>query len=163
MPLVYGIWADDARLPYYGSTDKTLAERRQLHKTQYKRWKEGKIHGCAAFDLFDAVGFDACEFRIIEELPEDCSKEQRLWRERWYFDNCPCVNRNRPIRTKEEELEYNRTYGAKYSVNQDSLAKRNRKYYAENRIKILEKAKEKYARKKAEKVNQTPASDPPIV
>lgn len=58
-----------------------------------------------SFDLFDAVGFDVCEFEVVEELPNDCTREQLLWRERWYIENCPCVNKLIPIRTDEEKNE----------------------------------------------------------
>jgi len=140
----------------------TLAERRQLHKTQYKLWKEGKVSGCAAFDLFDAVGFDACIFEVVEELPEDYSKEQRLWRERLWTDNHVCVNKYRPILTDDERIEYNRQYHVdhrsealekmrQYRIKHlDEIAERERQYRTDNRAKINERARQYRARKKSE-------------
>jgi len=187
MPIVYEILADDARLPYYGSAMTTLAERRRTHKNKYKDWKEGKVRRCASFDLFDAVGFHACEFRVIEELPDDCSREQLLWRERWWIENHACVNRLIPIRTKDEiaeynrifriehrdeKLEYNRKYNAVhrderaekdrkyYAEHRDEKLERDRKYYAEHRDEKLERMRQYRARKKAEKLNQIHGSAP---
>ena len=159
MPIIYDIWADDARLPYYGSAMTTLAERRRKHKALYKRWKKDKGNYCSSFDLFDAVGFDACEFRVIEELPEECTKEQLLWRERWYFENCPCVNQQIPIRTREEILQYHRQYHAEhYTEQRDDILERERQNYAKHRSAKLEYMRQYRARKKAEKINQIPPS-----
>jgi hypothetical protein len=111
MPIIYGIWADDARLPYYGSTTQTLAKRKKTHKGLYKLWKEkGDGSKCSSFDLFDAVGFDACQFEIVESLPDDISKDNLLLRERWNIENRPCINKHIPIRTDEEYVEYHRKY-----------------------------------------------------
>ena len=161
MPIVYEILADEARLPYYGSTTTTLERRRRLHGTNYTRWKEGKARHCAAHDLFDAVGFHACKFRVIEELPEDCSNEQLLWRERYWIENCPCVNRNRPIITDDEQkeiiIEGSKAY---YAEHRDDVLRRTNKYYHENREKYREYERRRQERKKA---TQTPSADPPIV
>lgn len=178
MPSIYAIYAVPCMLPYFGSTTETLSQRRAKHKGHYRRWKEGAKRGCTAFDLFDAVGFDACMFEVVEELPEDCSKEQRLIRERWWIENHVCVNKNRPIRTDEERIEQMRQYHAehrdehteqmrqRYVEHRDEIIERSRQYNTEhrdeyneyqrqyhiaNRAKILERQRLYRARKKAEK------------
>lgn len=149
MPIVYGIWADDARLPYYGSTMETLVDRQKNHKYQYELWKEGITTKCMSFDLFDAVGFDACQFEIVEQLPEDTSKEDMLWRERWYIENCPCVNKYIPIRTDEEYKEYRRQYYEAHKEERDEYTRQYRKTHKEQ---IKEQRRQNRARKKAERV-----------
>ena len=178
MPRVYAIYAAPCMLPYYGSTKQTLAERRKDHKARYRCWKKGggQRH-CTSFDLFDAVGFDACIFEIVEELPEDCTKEQMLVRERWWFDNHVCVNRNRPICTDEEMAEYHiqyriehrdeaNEYALQYRINhraelnekarqynaehRDAILEKKRQYNAEHREELNEKARQYQARKRAE-------------
>ena len=166
MPSIYAIYAAPCMLPYHGSTTTTLEERRWAHKGQYNLWKEGKYGRCTAYDLFDAVGFDACIFEVVEELPEDCSKEQMLWRERWWMENHICVNKNRPICTKEETDEQKRQYLIEHRAealervknyvaeNRDKVKEYKRQHYLANRAKILEQQRQYAAEHKAEIAEQ---------
>ena len=73
----------------------------------YNEWKAGKKRKtCNSFDLFDEAGFEACEFSILETFPKDITKEVLLEREKHYFLTLEnLVNRQCPIRTREEKLE----------------------------------------------------------
>jgi len=149
MPIIYGIWADDARLPYYGSTRDTLAKRKTAHQELYNKWKKGIKGKCSSFDLFDAVGFDACSFEVVERLPEDASKEDLLWRERWYIENCPCINKLIPIRTDDELKEYNTQYRKTHKNQRNQYQ---RQYRHINKEVECEKQRQYRARKKAERI-----------
>jgi hypothetical protein len=164
MPIIYGIWADDVRLPYYGSTILTISQRKAVHKNGYKKWKKGNITKCCSFDLFHAVGFDACQFEIVERLPDDISNDDLRWRERWYIENCPCINKLIPIRTDEENVEYHRQYN---ETHKEEILENNRQYrethrkelnqYWRNYYETHKEQRKEYqrrynARKKAERI-----------
>lgn len=149
MPIVYGIWADDARLPYYGSTTKTLADRKAGHKYQYKLWKEEGSNNFSCFAIFDAVGFDVCQFQIVEQLPDDISKDELLLRERWYIENCPCINKYIPIRTDEDYEEYHRKYREEHKEEKNNFM---RQYHHSHKEQRKEYMRQYRARKKAERI-----------
>ena len=162
MPSIYAIYAAPCMLPYYGSRTMTPAKRRGNHKCTYRRWKEGRGRYCSSFDLFDAVGFDACIFEVVEELPDDCSKEQRRMRERWWIENNVCVNRQIPIRTDDERIEYQRRYDDEHQVkiaeyqrqyrieHQAEKAEYNRQWRSNHKVKISEQRRIRRVQKKAE-------------
>lgn len=117
-----------------------------IHRSLYNRWKDGHGSHCAVFDLFDAVGVDACIFEIVAELPKTTTKSDLLWRERWWIENNPCVNIYRPILTEDERVEQTR------QINQN--------YRTIHRHARNEYGRQYRARKKAEKLTQTLASAP---
>jgi hypothetical protein len=110
----------------------------------------GDVANCASFNLFDAVGFENCVFEIVEQLPEDCTKEQLLWRERWRIENCPCVNTYIPIRTADEYAEYHRNYREEHRDEKQEYA---REYYATHKEKCSEKNRQ-YRDTHREKVSE---------
>jgi hypothetical protein len=112
-------------LTYYGSTIRLLSQRKTIHK----------------------YGMDTKSKEIIEkgdwkiELVEDFScenKQQLLWRERWYIDNNECINKQRPIITKEEVIIRQAHF---YNINKNIINEENRVYYQLNKDRIKEQHK----------------------
>jgi hypothetical protein len=93
-------------LTYYGSTVSALSTRKSKHKSDFKRYQDGKIGYMTSFDLF-ALGNP--EIVLIESFSCD-NKEELFARERYYIENFECINKNRPNRTPEEKKEYDRKY-----------------------------------------------------
>lgn len=77
---------------YIGYTTQTyLCERLASHKSNYKRYKNGKYNNVTVFDLFDKYGVDNCKIELIENYP--CKKKSELCaREKEYINNIACVN-----------------------------------------------------------------------
>jgi hypothetical protein len=65
-------------LPYIGSTKQMLSARMATHKSLYKRWKNGKYHYFASFDLFEKYGIDNCKNCRIKFANYHCNK-CNLW------------------------------------------------------------------------------------
>jgi hypothetical protein len=92
---VYKITGGD--LCYIGSTNKTIEQRFNQHKHNYKYWLSGKYKSnCSSFRLFQAVGIENCKVELIEQ--SETLKE----RERFHVQNTVCVNIRVPNRTLKE-------------------------------------------------------------
>jgi hypothetical protein len=147
MRIVYAIYASPCHLPYYGSTIKTLAQRKASHKYDYKKSKEGIVGKCSAYILFDEVGVENCIFETVECLPDDFTKKQMLERERFWIQNNVCINQLRPIITKEERKKQVYEYR---KANSEKMKEYLHKYCKTNRAKLNEYQRRKYAEKKVE-------------
>ena len=124
---IYKINVDGSDLVYYGSTCQTLAQRMTAHRSSYKNWKAGtNKKKCTSHKIFE-IGDPIITW--IEDYP--CEREEHLVaRERWYMDNNPCVNKQRPGgRTIKEYREEHK----------DKIAEYNKKYWASNKDKISKK------------------------
>ena len=84
---IYKIWSQKGDKVYYGSTDN-FNKRIYGHKTDHKRG-----HYVSSQELFNEYGIENCLFQIIEE----CNKDNKLIREKWYIENNLCVNKTLPI------------------------------------------------------------------
>ena len=62
---------DEEYKPYVGSTIQGLAERMGGHRSNYKKWKIGKVAKCSSFDLFDKFGIESCKIILLEEYSCD--------------------------------------------------------------------------------------------
>jgi len=93
---------DEEYRPYIGSTTKEyLSQRFTYHKSDYKKYKNGKHTRVASYNLFDKYGIENCEMVLIENYP--CATKDELHaRERYWFDNMENCNINKPMRTEEE-------------------------------------------------------------
>lgn len=87
---IYKIWSQKGDKVYYGSTDN-LNKRIYNHKVDFNRG-----HYVSSQELFIEYGIENCLFQIVEE----CDKDNKLIREKWYIENNPCVNKLLPIRNK---------------------------------------------------------------
>lgn len=131
MPIIYAIYASPCHLPYYGSSIKTLAQRKTQHKKNYNKFKRGIGNECFAYKLFNAVGFENCIFETVECLPDDFTKKQILECEKFWIQNNGCINKNRPVRTEEEKKLYNRKYR---KDNCEKMKEQMRKYRIEKKL-----------------------------
>ena len=89
---------------YIGSCEnQTLGHRLSRHERK---------RDCAVSQILDRGDY---QIKLIENYPCD-TKEELLWRERYWFELIPCVNIRRPIVTKEEEKEKDKQYEKKHRV-----------------------------------------------
>ena len=52
---------------YVGSTTEKLSMRMVRHRSDYKRYKNGKINKITSFDLFDTYGIENCKIELVEK------------------------------------------------------------------------------------------------
>jgi hypothetical protein len=95
---------------YYGSTFKPLHLRLKQHQQSYQAWITGKSRQFStSFVLLD----ENVKIELMESH-QDISKTDLLLIEKRYITEYPCVNRNRPIITREERLQSGRDYYRKH-------------------------------------------------
>jgi hypothetical protein len=99
---IYRLFGNE--MSYYGSTCQPICERKSNHK-------QDKNNKCMSKLIVQSC--DDWDIEIVEICPTGTTKEQSLWRERWWIDNNECVNENLPIRTKDEHLECKRLWAEK--------------------------------------------------
>jgi hypothetical protein len=124
---------------YIGSTTKQyLSQRLQKHRSDYKRFKSGKIiKNISSFDIFEKYGVENCEIVLIESVQCD-TKDELLQHERRHIEANECVNKVIPIRTKDEKIEIGKQY---YEDNKKVLKEKNKAYRETNKEVIKEKNK----------------------
>lgn len=93
---------DDTGKRYIGSTIQRLRRRFKKHITEFKKHITHK-RKCSSIEL----NLDKAKISLLEKYPCNTRKEL-LERERYWIDNTECVNKMRPIITKEEKRQYNR-------------------------------------------------------
>ena len=132
---------------YVGSTCKEyLSQRFQQHKTDYKRWKDGKTYNITSFKLFEEYGIENCNIILIEAYPCN-SKDEKNAREGHYIKELNCVNKNIMGRSKKEYQQDNKVNIAerkkKYNIeNKEKIADKRKKFYEENKERLLKEKKE---------------------
>ena len=136
---IYRIVCNKTGLTYYGSTCKKLCQRIAQHRTDYKRYLDGKFPYITSFEIIKNGDYDII---LVEECPCE-NKEQLKARERYHMDNNDCVNKNIPNRTK---LEY-------YQDNKEAILKQQSEYYQDNREAKLNQKKGYYQANK-EKIKE---------
>jgi hypothetical protein len=164
---IYKIECNETGQVYYGSTTRKLCDRVAQHRSQYRRWIEGKSSNVNSFII---IGRGNYSYSLVEDFP--CERKEQLYaREGWYVKNNDCVNKYVPGRTYEEYREENKekianqrkTYRENnkekiaeinkeyYDENKEKIAEKNKKYYEENKEKFAEKHK-KYHEENREKI-----------
>ena len=137
---IYKITDKDGKV-YYGSTKSTIYHRLSQHK-------------CPSYSTPSMTKIMDKESMVIEALEqyyfdEDTYNKKFIEkRERSYIDNNPCINKQRPGRTKKE---YNKEYNEKnkesikeyYEKNKESICEQKKEYREKNKESIKEKGKEK--------------------
>ena len=131
---------------YYGSTAMTLRERMWLHKSNYKRWKNGTDSKCACFNLFDKYGFDNCPIELVEDYSCETKKEL-LIREDWYMDNNDCINEKSAYTSKEEQLEQMRQ---RHQDHKEEENEKSRQWYQDHKEEASEKSRQRHQDHKEE-------------
>jgi hypothetical protein len=127
---------------YYGLTTQSVRERKNKHKTI-------KNHMCASYLIIESC--DDWDIEIVEVCPIGTTKEQALWRERYWFENNECVNKQRPIISKEERRENNRLRMLQKAREKGTPIKRkglDMENYKAYQAKINEKKREERRQKK---------------
>jgi len=148
---IYRIVCNTTGLQYYGSTiENKLCTRLAHHKAEYKRNVNKKTnHYVSSFKILENNNY---EMILVENFVCN-SKDELHQRERFYIENNECVNKQIPIRTKEEHKEYfdkwceenkdltKETKKEYYEQNKDEILVRQKEYYEQNKDEILEKCK----------------------
>ena len=90
---------------YIGSTCEKLTVRKAKHKSDYKRFLDGKRCSITSFEI---LKYDDVDIILLEKCP--CENKEELHRkERFYIENTNnCVNKYIPTRTDKEYYEDNR-------------------------------------------------------
>jgi len=101
---IYKLVNDENDDEYYGSTIQTLKERFRSHKTDYKRYLNGKDHFTTSFEI---LKYTSCKIILVENFPCNSRYELEV-RERYYIENFKCVNKFIPTRSKKEWTEENK-------------------------------------------------------
>jgi hypothetical protein len=119
---------------YIGSTTKQyLSQRLEKHRSDYKRFKSGKIiKNISSFDIFEKYGVENCEIVLIESVQCD-TKDELLQHERRHIEANECVNKVIPIRTKDEKIEIGKQY---YEDNKEVIKEKKKVYRENNKDKI---------------------------
>lgn len=142
---IYKLWSPSKNLVYYGSTCETLPQRLAKHKYAHKVYNEqNKGHNCGSFVIFDCEDY---KMELLEEYPCN-NKQQLLKKEAEYIKSNECVNPQIPARTQKEYYQDNKdtkiAKNTEYAKNNPEVNKQaTKKYYENNKEKILEKRKEK--------------------
>ena len=92
---------------YVGSTTEKLSMRMVRHRSDYKRYKNGKINKITSFDLFDKYGIENCKIELVENVKCE-TKEELLKKEGEYIRQIDCMNKLLVGRTKKEWYEDNK-------------------------------------------------------
>ena len=116
---------------YVGSTcEKYLSNRFGSHKSDFKRWKNGKPHYRTSYEI---IQYDDAFITLVEAFP--CNSKYELEaRERHWIEQLDCVNKNVPTRKPKEY----------YKENKELLYEKQRKYREQNKEKLNEKQREYY-------------------
>ena len=96
--LIYKIHCNITGDDYYGST-KDLNHRMSVHKCNTD--KQNSKRACSSKKIINRGDYIVS---VVESLDVE-SKQDALWRERYYIENYPCVNDSIPIQTKEERKQ----------------------------------------------------------
>lgn len=127
---------------YVGSTCKTIDERFNKHKKNYRYYLKNKDDPNAKWTAFirsyDVLKYDDCTVELIEEFPCQ-SKRQLIAREAHYIRTLPhVINVVIPDRTPEEY----------YIANRQRISERKKQYYLENKDYIKQRVKNYYHQRK---------------
>jgi len=135
----YLFWSDN--LPYdqvyVGHTTTTLKKRLERHERQMD---------CVARRIIEAGSY---HIRALERWPCE-TREQALWRERWWIEITPCINERIPIRTSEEHREHNRELSKDWRENN---REESRKRSRVSRNKHLEKRQKEFRDWRSENID----------
>lgn len=144
--IIYGIFCKTTWNVYYGSTTKTLDERKQKHIYDYRAYLKGQTKYVTSYDIIKNNNY-------IFKIMEICNEKDRKKREGFYVRNFKCVNKCIPSRTLTEYfIEYNiinrekkSNYRKEYNIiNREKKRKKDKDYYETNKEKISEKRNRKF-------------------
>ena len=134
---------------YIGSTtEKYLNQRMNGHRSDFKRWKEGKTGKVTSYDLFDKYGVDNCQIVLLECVNAN-NKDELFARERHWIQSLLCVNKFIPGRNKKEyqqDTKETRSIVIKkwYEANKDNRSIKGKLYAKEHSEAIRIRKKQYY-------------------
>lgn len=82
---------------YIGSTTQSLSSRMSVHRYEYNIRRR---NNCRSQKIFEE-DYDSTQIILLEDCNFE-TKEQLKARERYYIDNNNCVNKQIPLRTRQE-------------------------------------------------------------
>ena len=142
---IYKITSKQTDDVYIGSTCRTLYDRLYMHK--YEKCTMSR----------EIMKYDDAIIELIELYPRE-TKEELLWRERYWIENMKCVNIRLPIITNEEtvnmkkinkqKIEYKQQQKQYRSMTKEHTKEYCIKYNAINSVDISIKKKDYYIQKK---------------
>ena len=123
---------------YIGSTTQTLTRRLSLHKSNFKKWKNGKFNYVSSYELmkYDDVYIELLELCPCENKMELCRREGELIRE------MECLNKRIEGRTDKE-----------YKADNKEKIKIQRKTYRETNKEQIKIQTKEYREKNKDKIN----------
>ena len=125
---IYAIIDNTSDAVYIGSTKKTL-ELRLKHHTNTR--------SCLSRVIIDNGDY---RIQVLEHYPCE-TRDQLCWREQYWLDLIPNINKNRAINTREDtrrkDNEYNKNHAGKYKAWKEN-----------NRDHVKEYAKDRYQYKR---------------
>ena len=142
--LIYKIHCNITGDDYYGST-KDLNNRMSVHKCDTE--KQNSKHKCRSKEIINRGDYSVS---VIETIEVE-TKQEALWRERYYIENYPSINDGIPIKTDEEikarkkqyaldNKEYFTNIAAEhYKKNREARKTASSQYYAEHKGEINKK------------------------
>ena len=125
--LIYKIHCNITGDDYYGST-KNLNSRMSSHKCNTSKQNSKRI--CTSKKIINGGDYTVS---VVESLDVE-SKQDALYRERYYIENNPCVNDSIPIKSKEERAEVKAKYRVNNRHQQANYRKANAKLLAEKQL-----------------------------
>jgi len=130
---IYKLVSNHTDKIYIGSTVQPLHKRKYNHKMAYQLFKNN-IGKCNYIYSYKLIELGEIDIILIENFKCE-NKEELHAKERYYIELNKelCVNKQIPIRTKEENQEYMKEYNKDYRENnKETLKEKNKKYYKTN-------------------------------
>ena len=136
---IYKVTCGETGNVYIGSTVRSLKGRLSKHNTPSNR--------CETRHFINP------KIELIEDYPCE-TRDELHWREREWIDKTDCVNKYRPIVTREEHRErQNKSIKKYHEENRERIIEYQKKYREENRERKFESDK-KYKDENREKLNE---------
>jgi hypothetical protein len=111
---------------YIGSTHNSISSRLAVHKSQYKRYLEGKAKYIASVEVIKLGEPEIEVLEMLECLPSELKEKEAIYMK----EATDAVNRNLP--GKKDMKEYHRAY---YQANKDKVKAR---YEAKKQLKAAQ-------------------------
>jgi predicted GIY-YIG superfamily endonuclease len=102
---IYKISSPSTAFVYYGSTIKSLNERFSKHRSDYKRYLDGKINYITNFEI---VKFNDCNIQLISECFYDTKKDLVRAEGIVIGENNDAINKRIAGRTEKEYYQQNK-------------------------------------------------------
>ena len=167
---IYKIWDNSFSKCYIGSTIQPLSKRTDNHRTDYKKYLNGKFCYLSVFELFEEFGVENCKIEWVEDYPCKTKKELEAREGQIQREN-DCVNKRIAGRnpqsyyqeTRETRLEKAKEYREqegqsekhseyckkRYEEKKEEINEKQRQYRKDNPEKVREQDRQAYQRNKA--------------